>query len=141
MPWNRGSAMPYRWARSLLSAMTARSARALQRAIGTVKSDGGKLIAVVAEDLPPAQSPRPSTSRADRRLGHRLRRSHRSAALPRSPLWRWSARCCPENGAAFFSSHLHLFRGSPGWTRTNNPSVNSRMLCQLSYRGSISRSV
>src|SRR4051794_16146763 len=25
---------------------------------------------------------------------------------------------------------------SPGWTRTNNPSVNSRMLCQLSYRGS-----
>ena len=26
--------------------------------------------------------------------------------------------------------------GSPGWTRTNNPSVNSRMLCQLSYRGS-----
>ena len=24
---------------------------------------------------------------------------------------------------------------SPGWTRTNNPSVNSRMLCQLSYRG------
>jgi hypothetical protein len=28
--------------------------------------------------------------------------------------------------------------GSPGWTRTNNPSVNSRMLCQLSYRGSLS---
>ena len=27
--------------------------------------------------------------------------------------------------------------GSPGWTRTSNPSVNSRMLCQLSYRGSI----
>src|SRR5688572_23975063 len=26
--------------------------------------------------------------------------------------------------------------GSPGWTRTNNPPVNSRMLCQLSYRGS-----
>jgi hypothetical protein len=25
--------------------------------------------------------------------------------------------------------------GSPGWTRTSNPSVNSRMLCQLSYRG------
>ena len=24
---------------------------------------------------------------------------------------------------------------SPGWTRTNNPSVNSRMLCLLSYRG------
>ena len=27
-------------------------------------------------------------------------------------------------------------QSSPGWTRTNNPSVNSRMLCQLSYRGS-----
>ena len=23
--------------------------------------------------------------------------------------------------------------GSSGWTRTNNPPVNSRMLCQLSY--------
>ena len=30
---------------------------------------------------------------------------------------------------------------SPGWTRTNNPSVNSRMLCQLSYRGSAGESV
>ena len=28
---------------------------------------------------------------------------------------------------------------SPGWTRTSNPSVNSRMLCQLSYRGLPSR--
>ena len=28
---------------------------------------------------------------------------------------------------------------SPGWTRTSNPSVNSRMLCQLSYRGLLSR--
>ena len=24
---------------------------------------------------------------------------------------------------------------SPSWTRTNNPAINSRMLCQLSYRG------
>jgi hypothetical protein len=30
---------------------------------------------------------------------------------------------------------------SPGWTRTSNPPVNSRMLCQLSYRGSLSRPV
>ncbi len=30
-------------------------------------------------------------------------------------------------------------RYSPGWTRTNNPPVNSRMLCQLSYRGSLGR--
>lgn len=27
--------------------------------------------------------------------------------------------------------------GSPGWTRTSNNSVNSRVLCQLSYRGSM----
>lgn len=27
--------------------------------------------------------------------------------------------------------------GSPGWTRTNNLAVNSRSLCQLSYRGTI----
>jgi hypothetical protein len=26
-------------------------------------------------------------------------------------------------------------KGSSDWTRTSNPSVNSRMLCQLSYRG------
>src|SRR5512146_457802 len=30
-------------------------------------------------------------------------------------------------------------RSSPGWTRTNNPPINSRMLCQLSYRGSVPR--
>jgi hypothetical protein len=24
---------------------------------------------------------------------------------------------------------------SSGWTRTNNPAINSRMLCQLSYGG------
>jgi hypothetical protein len=29
-----------------------------------------------------------------------------------------------------------ILESSPGWTRTNNPPVNSRMLCQLSYRGS-----
>jgi inner membrane transporter RhtA len=30
---------------------------------------------------------------------------------------------------------LRAYDSSPGWTRTNNPPVNSRMLCQLSYRG------
>jgi hypothetical protein len=30
---------------------------------------------------------------------------------------------------------LRAFSYSPGWTRTSNPPVNSRMLCQLSYRG------
>lgn len=27
--------------------------------------------------------------------------------------------------------------GSSGWTRTSNPPVNSRMLCQLRYRGTV----
>jgi hypothetical protein len=26
-------------------------------------------------------------------------------------------------------------KGSPEWTRTTNPAINSRMLCQLSYGG------
>ncbi len=26
-------------------------------------------------------------------------------------------------------------KGSPDWTRTSNPAINSRMLCQLSYGG------
>ncbi len=30
---------------------------------------------------------------------------------------------------------LDLRFGSPRWTRTINPAINSRMLCQLSYRG------
>ena len=30
---------------------------------------------------------------------------------------------------------LRGFAGSPDWTRTNNPAINSRMLCQLSYGG------
>jgi hypothetical protein len=34
-----------------------------------------------------------------------------------------------------------LFSSSPGWTRTSNPPVNSRMLCQLSYRGTARLSV
>ena len=30
-------------------------------------------------------------------------------------------------------------KGSPEWTRTTNPAINSRMLCQLSYGGPIAR--
>ncbi len=30
---------------------------------------------------------------------------------------------------------LRGFCGSPSWTRTNDPAVNSRMLYRLSYRG------
>jgi hypothetical protein len=37
--------------------------------------------------------------------------------------------------APMVSARYQAFSYSPGWTRTNNPPVNSRMLCQLSYRG------
>ena len=30
-------------------------------------------------------------------------------------------------------------KGSPEWTRTTNPAINSRMLCQLSYGGPVTR--
>jgi hypothetical protein len=30
-------------------------------------------------------------------------------------------------------------KGSPEWTRTTNPAINSRMLCQLSYGGPVAR--
>ena len=43
-------------------------------------------------------------------------------------------RRAPGRGIAAESRSTQS-RSSPGWTRTNNPSVNSRMLCQLSYRG------
>ena len=33
-----------------------------------------------------------------------------------------------------------ISRGSPDWTRTSNPLINSQMLCQLSYRGSVAAS-
>ena len=46
---------------------------------------------------------------------------------------KFSAQCVsPEKTKAHM---CRRFRSSPGWTRTNNPPVNSRMLCQLSYRG------
>ena len=34
-----------------------------------------------------------------------------------------------------FRSSEAFSQRSPGWTRTNNLPVNSRLLCQLSYRG------
>ena len=41
----------------------------------------------------------------------------------------------PHGGALRLSCPSKEIGSSPGWTRTNNPPVNSRMLCQLSYRG------
>lgn len=40
-----------------------------------------------------------------------------------------------EGGLPLPFSHPSSFTGSPGWDRTNNLPVNSRMLCQLSYWG------
>jgi hypothetical protein len=40
-----------------------------------------------------------------------------------------TSKRCPKSFAGYTTAC------SPGWTRTSNPSVNSRMLCQLSYRG------
>ena len=58
---------------------------------------------------------------------------------PRSRCSRWAG--APDPGTAASTSNGPregpVFC-SPGWTRTNNPPVNSRMLCQLSYRGSCS---
>lgn len=38
-----------------------------------------------------------------------------------------------------FLVNAALLAGSPDWTRTSNPLINSQMLCQLSYRGSLAR--
>ena len=38
-----------------------------------------------------------------------------------------------------FRSSEAFSQRSPGWTRTNNLPVNSRLLCQLSYRGMVQR--
>lgn len=41
-----------------------------------------------------------------------------------------------DSPAAPIGAHaLTYWFGSPDWTRTSNPSINSRMLCQLSYGG------
>jgi hypothetical protein len=47
----------------------------------------------------------------------------------------WVPRRALRPGALRVSSDMQEVCSSPGWTRTNNPPVNSRMLCQLSYRG------
>src|SRR6266705_2474121 len=59
-------------------------------------------------------------------LGHEEAASGKSWAKVRA------RRLCPKIRKAPVCG---LFQSSPGWTRTNNPPVNSRMLCQLSYRG------
>ncbi len=50
--------------------------------------------------------------------GRCSRRGHRAAGHDEGPVAGDGAFCC-----------------SPGWARTSDPSINSRMLCQLSYGG------
>ena len=44
-------------------------------------------------------------------------------------------RRAPRRCPSYVSLGLQAFCSSGGWTRTSNPPVNSRMLCQLSYAG------
>jgi hypothetical protein len=52
----------------------------------------------------------------------------RRNVMPRPKAGRPGERC-------FSGTRIAASSSSPGWTRTNNPPVNSRMLCQLSYWG------
>lgn len=102
---------------------------------------------------PSARYALPRVSR-DRRCGRRVLlerrlRGHRPSACGRSlsPFRRDSEATAndasPMQAGNETARNLRFRRsravlaGSPGWTRTNNPPVNSRMLCQLSYRGSV----
>ena len=67
----------------------------------------------------------------------RTRRNPKGAPQ-RSRRVEWLLRSSPRN--VYSKNPGTKFRGScyicsPDWTRTSNPSINSRMLCQLSYGG------
>jgi hypothetical protein len=64
------------------------------------------------------------------RLGDDRVQRDRQADVDADCVWH-EAREKVRNGALTCGS-----AGSRDWTRTSNPSVNSRMLCQLSYAGS-----
>ena len=55
------------------------------------------------------------------------------ASLPRRVVTALESR--RENGKASELCSEAFTICSPDWTRTSNPSINSRMLCQLSYGG------
>ena len=74
-------------------------------------------------------------------IAHTLRRGQRAGILHVSGAGCRSGGGRSTRGCVMKDKHLVILNwrnsqsSSPGWTRTNNPSVNSRMLCQLSYRG------
>ena len=67
----------------------------------------------------------------------RARTKTRQTARCRSRRTTQQARPASARGTPtrYASPSCALSPSSPGWTRTNNPPVNSRMLCQLSYWG------
>ena len=87
----------------------------------------------------PPRAARRCTPRRRRRLRHQAQVEARAGAGLRSaadagldaPLARTRRRARYRCGPG------PLVCGSPGWTRTNNLPVNSRLLCQLSYRGMV----
>ena len=92
---------------------------------------------------------------ARRRFSERAR--NQKSQPPRMPLLRWTrtrrsleqapqrlrmaewllvrARGTDKEGTPEACLWGSFFMRSPDWTRTSNPSINSRMLCQLSYGG------
>jgi hypothetical protein len=61
--------------------------------------------------------------------------------LPGQPGSKSGSKESAPNGAPFIFGLRKGVENSPAWTRTKNPSVNSRMLCQLSYRGKLGRAL
>lgn len=93
------------------------STMARRRAATPRKSRVAAPVGLVAEPWFAAAAWPTASASAERRRGHRGRR-------PRT-------RKAPTG----VSAGGGLLRCSPDWTRTSNPSINSRMLCQLSYGG------
>ena len=81
-----------------------------------------------AESWPDRRGCRPAARR------RRRRRVEPTARTRREPGWKTGRKKDAHRGRPS-SADMQGVCSSPGWTRTNNPPVNSRMLCQLSYRG------
>ena len=103
------------------------SRRHRHRRRSAARPRAGSAVRGAAGRTPPARGRRSCRSRCGSDVGSR----------PSSPSWHAPRDVHrAEDAETGRSRRTDPVRGSPGWTRTNNPSINSRMLCQLSYRGS-----
>ena len=71
-------------------------------------------------------------------LNTRVHQSEVSMATDTAPITEHGVATLPEQAwerARRRAEIIGPFACSPGWTRTNNLPINSRLLCQLSYRG------